>query len=428
MKRLFYLLLGLLLFGCEDNIEDIHRYSRVISQSKEYPVYLDMSEIGNITVTAGLPQVAPFKIVFNDNYYFVGDMLKGIHVYTKNAGSVSSLCFIECKYIKDLELVDNHLFCNNFLDMIVLDVSNPLQISVLHRQESHFNQFTSYKEFWNVPYVEGKGIIVGTQTHVLTGIVTDENPNLDFTEFDKQYGNLTTKVLPDTWFSSHPENDKPHVGIIKVGTNQIYTYGSYNSWSICTFLSGTFNVIEEDLWSAPMGKYAPPYYYSNAFPVRMFFEDSMIFILGAGHSSTGYCDCIIYNESYPLSYHLYFPDSRPLDITYVPTMQAFFVLSGQSVWGAFKNSDPTYTVIEKYIDYKIPTDATSILLKGNSVITIGNKLSVYLPSENELTLVKNYPDISGTCYSKADDVLAVANAQGLFLYDISNLENINPIP
>jgi hypothetical protein len=110
----------------------------------------------------------------------------------------------------------------------------------------------------------------------------------------------------------------------------------------------------------------------------------------------------------------------------MPAMQAFFVLSGQSVWGAFTGSDSVY--MRRYFDYKIPTDATSIFWKGNNVITIGNKLSVYLPSENELKLVKDYPDISGTCYSKAGDILAIANAQGLFLYDINNLENIVLIP
>ena len=428
MKRFFYLFLAIVLLGCEDSMEDIHRYSKIISESKDYPVYLDMSEVGNIQVIASMPQESPFKIVFNNNYYFVGEMLKGVHVYEKSGGAVSYLCFIECKYIKGLEIIGSHLFCNNFVDLVVLDVSNPLQASVLHREENHFNQFTEYKEYWNFPYVEGKGIVVGTQTYVLTGTVTHENPNLDFTEYDQLYGNLTTKELPETWFSSHPENDKPYIGIVKVDADRIYTYGSYNSWAICSFLSGIFNVVEEDLWSAPRGEYAPPYYYSNAHPVRMFFADSMIFILGSGHSSTGYCDCIIYNESYPLSYHLYFSDSKPLDITYVPAMQAFFVLSGHSVWGAFTKSDPTYTVIEKYIDYEVPTDATSIFLEENKVVTIGSKLSVYLPSENELMLVKDYPDISGTCYSKAENILAVANVQGLFLYDINNLENINPIP
>jgi hypothetical protein len=428
MKHPFYLLLILVLLGCENNSEDIYRYSKVISESKNYSVYLDMSEIGNIQVRSSLPQAAPFKILSNDKYYFVGDMLKGIHVYEKNSGSVSYLCFIECKYIKDFELADNRLFCNNFVDMVVLDVTNPLQINILHRQKNYFNRFTSYKDYWNVPFMEGKGLIVGTETHVLTGTVTDKKPNLDFTEYDSLYGNLKTKVLPDSWFSNHPENDKPYIGMIKMNTDEIYSYGPYNSWAICTFLSGTFNEREETLWTTPRGKYAPPYYYSDAWPVRMFFSDSLIYILGNGNN-TGYADCITYNEAYPLTFHMFFPTFVPLDITYLPDLREFLVLSGESVWGAFKYSDDQTSVyMEKYIDYEIPTVATSILRIGNNVITLGEELSVYLPSENELTLVKNYPDISGTCWTKAGDVLAVANTQGLFLYDISDLENIKIIP
>ena len=385
-----------------------------------------MSEIGNIQVTAKLPQVAPFKIVSNDKYYFVGDMLKGIHVYEKKAGSVSYLCFIKCRYMKDIELVDNRLYCNNFVDLVVLDVSNPLQTTILHRQKNQFNQFTSYKSDWNIPYVEGKGLIVNTETHILKGTVTEKQSNLDFTEYDKQFGNLITKVLPDSWFSNEPENDKPYVGIIKVGTDQVYTYGTYNSWAICSFLAGTFNVTEETLWSTPRGKYCTPFYYSDAYPERMFFVDSLIYILGEGNNS-GYSDCTPYNETVPINFHLYFPTFKPLDITYLPNLREFLVLSGQSVWGAFKYPEPAGSYMEKYIDYKIPTSASSILRIGNNVITLGNELTVYLPSENELKFVKTYPDISGTCYSKVGDVLAVANAQGLFLYDINDLENIKLI-
>jgi len=428
MKHHFYLFLVLVLFGCENNTEDIYRYSKIISQAKAYPVYLDMSEIGNIQVTAKLPQVAPFKILSNDQYYFVGEMLKGIHVYEKKAGGAAYLCFITCKYIKDFELVNNQLFCNNLTDLLVLDVSNPLQTNILHRQKNQFNQFSSYKSEWNLPYVEGKGLVAGTAWHMLTDTVSDTKPNFDYTAYDQLYGNLTTKVIPYDWFSDHPENDKPYVGIIKINADEIYTYGTYNSWAICTFRSGTFSVREEDQFSTQRGKYFIPYYYSDSHPVRMFFDEDQIFILGSGYDQTGYADCMSYYENSQMFYHLYFPQFRPLAITYLPTLRAYFVLSGQSVWGAFKKSDPTEGYMERYIDYKIPTDATSIFRKGNNVITIGSKLSVYLPSENELKLVKDYPEISGTCYSKAGDILAVANTQGLFIYDISNLENIKLIP
>jgi hypothetical protein len=277
--------------------------------------------------------------------------------------------------------------------------------------------------------MEGKGIIVGTESHELTGVVTEKQPDLDFSEFDQLYGNLTTKVIPDIWFKNLRENDMPHIGMIKIGTDEIYTYGSYNSWAICTYRSGTFSVREEDLWTTPRGNYSPPIYYSNAYPARMFFEDNMIYILGAGYSNKGYSDCIIYeNERRIFNYHLYFPDFNPLDITYLPTMKAFFVLSGKSIWGAFKYSDPPQQYMERYIDYKISTEATSIFWKGNNLITIGNGLSVYLPSENELKLVKDYPGISGKCFKKEGSFLTVANTQDLFLYDITDLENIQLIP
>lgn len=428
MKYYCCLLLIFILPGCENNVEDIHRYSKIISQSKDYPVYLDMSEIGNIQVTTGSPQLTPFKIVANDKYYFVGDMLKGIYVYEKNPGSLNYVCFIECKYIKDFELADNHIFCNNFADLVILDVSNPPQVSILHRQKNHFNRFTSYVDFWNIPYVEGKGLIVGSERHVLTGTVTDKQPDLDFTEYDSLYGNLMTKELPDSWFSDHPENDKPYIGIIKTGADQVYTYGSYNSWAICTFLSGTFKVREENLWTTPRGIYAPPYYYSNSWPVRMFFSDDLIYILGTDNYS-GYIDCITSNEPIFLTFHLYLPTFKPLDVTYLPDLREFLILSGQSIWGAFKYSDDQTSVyMEKYIDYSISTDATSIFRIGENMITLGDELSVFLPSENELNLVKTYSDISGTCWSITGDVLAIANIQGLYLYDISDLENIKLIP
>jgi hypothetical protein len=277
--------------------------------------------------------------------------------------------------------------------------------------------------------MEGKGLIVGTETHVLTGSVTDKKPNLDFTEYDQLYSNLTTKVIPDSWFSNHPEYDKPYIGMIKMSTDQIYTYGTYNSWDICTYRSGAFSSKEEDLWTTSRGNYAPPYYYSNAFPVRMFFDDEIIYILGALNSLlSGYCDCIIYNENYPITYPLYFPNFKPVDICYMPQMDAFFVLTGTTVLGVFITGNGIPEFSKTFNDYPVETDAVKIFRAGDKLVTLGNELSVYSASESEIKLVKEYPDISGTCYSKTGDSLAVANTQGLFLYDISDLEDIKLIP
>lgn len=429
MRQLFYLFLILFLAGCEDYVEDTHRYAKRITQSKEYPVYLDMSEIGNIRVIAEHPIENPFKILSNDNHYFVGDMLKGVHVYEKTAAGVSYLCFIECRYIKEFELHESQLFCNNLADMVVIDVDNPKEINILHRQKNHFNRFSSYAEHWNIPYADGKGLIIGSETHELTGMISEKQPNLDFSEYDELYGHLTTKKLPGNWFSNHPVYSQPYVGMVKIRTDEIYTFGRYNSWAICTYRGGSFNVKEEDLWASPRGKYAPPYYYSNAYPVRMTFKDEMIYVFGTlNNQSAGYCDCIVYDEQYPVTYALYFPTFKPLDICYMPQRNTFFVLSGASVWGVFISVDPVTGVNRTYKDYEISTDAEKIFRAGDKLVTLGNELSVYSVSEDQISLVKKYPGISGKCYSRHGEVLTIANTQGLFLYDVSDLENIQLIP
>jgi len=429
MKNHIYVFLFLILIvsGCDNDYEDFHRFSKVISQSKAYPLYLDMSEIADIHVLSKQPLQSPFKIVANDRYYFVGDWLNGIHVYSKSGGSPVYLCFISCKYIKDLEIVENKLFCNNFVDLVVLDVNNPLQTTVLHRQKYHFNRFNSYKENWNFLYTEGKGIITGTELHTLTDTITDKKPTLDFTAFDQLYGNLTTKIVPESWFNSESENGRPYIGLLKVGTDEVYNYGRYNSWDISTFRSGSYSLREEDLWSTPRGKYAPPYYYSDGWPVRLFLQDNIIFILGSAYGKSGYCDYILNNSNYPESYHLFFENFKPLDITYIPAYQTFYILSGQSVWGAWRNKDPNQTNLHIFKNYEVESDATSIFRSDNYLITFGKQLSVYSASQSEIKLIKTYPEISGKCYLKTGSAIVVIHQQDLLLYDISDPENIKLI-
>jgi len=160
----------------------------------------------------------------------------------------------------------------------------------------------------------------------------------------------------------------------------------------------------------------------------MFVEDNNILITGVVNGlSSGYSDCIEYNESYPVSFHLYFPKFKPVDLTYMPQMNAFFALSGTSVWGAFKSINPPSAYMESYKDFQTATDAVEIFRVGDKLVTLGKELNVYVPSKTEITLLKTYPGISGTCCFLEGNVLATAGTKGLFLYNISDLGNIQLI-
>src|SRR5690606_19600355 len=120
----------LIVTGCDDSFENSFRYSKIITQSKSYPVYLDNSELGKIKVRADMTMISPFKVLANNKYYFIGDRLKGIHIYEKHTNAVKFRSFIECFYLKDFELIGDILYLNNLTDLIVLDVSNPQEPSV----------------------------------------------------------------------------------------------------------------------------------------------------------------------------------------------------------------------------------------------------------------------------------------------------------
>lgn len=426
MKNYLYtLLIVLLAFGsCDDSSEVFNRYSKIIDQSKDYPVYLDMTDIAIVKAVGTAVIESPFKIASNNSHYFVGEMLKGIHVYEKKNGSMLYVCFIECKYIKDFDLVGNYIFSNNFVDLVVIDVSSPLTPSVVHRQQNHFNRFSEFKNYWNFPNDPQKGIIAKYEQHTLSGVVTEKNPALDFSEYDQLYGNLKTKEIPATWLSNVPINDKPYVGIAKIDNDDVYTYGTYNSWAICTFKNETFLVKEENIWSDQRGDYRPPYYYSNAFPRRMYYEENMVYILGAlDYSNAGYVDCMNKNNKTFPSRHISIPASRPIDVVYAPLLKGYFVLTENSVWSAFE-MDGNNVNLTPPQDTKTVTNASGIISKNNYIITLGKALTVYVWQNNNLQLFKTYPDIEAKAYLKTENALAVANSKGLFLYDITDLNNI----
>ncbi len=121
----------------------------------------------------------------------------------------------------------------------------------------------------------------------------------------------------------------------------------------------------------------------------MFFADNIIYVLGTLNDlSGGYCDCIIYNENYPITYPFYFESYKPVDICYMPQLDAFFVLTGTTIQGVFitGNGIPEFSKISK--DYPVTTNAVRIIRVGDKLITLGSKLTVYTVLKTILFLKK----------------------------------------
>jgi len=335
----------------------------------------------------------------------------------KRASIVLPLCFIECKLSKAFDVIDENLFCNNFVDLLVIDISNPQQASVKHRQKNHFNRYGGGSEVahWNFPYSAEKGYAVDYMSVNVTVTVTDDHPEPDFSEYDKQYDNLIAKEMPNSLINGDPEKTKPYIGIAK-GGKEIYTYGKYNNWAICTYQT-SFHISEGPSWTYPDSEFPIPIYYNNTFPYKLYYKDGFMVVIG-----TGYIECV--SNTHPLHrrYH-YFSDDSQIDVTYMDTQGCFFILAKNRIRKTFYDNE----YYEHYVEYAVPPGAVAITCAQGKIITLGDKLLVYNVPDETLPVVKEYPDISGICMVKDNDVLTIANTQGVFFYDISNVNDIKLI-
>ena len=131
---LFYFVAVLMLDGCIFKIDDDY------GPSCKEPIYM------NYTTFRELPAIEPAKEIENaGKIYIWGDTLfvnepnKGIHVIdTGNKSAPENLSFIKLPGNLDIAVKDGYLYADSFIDLVVLDVHDPRNITRVHRQEGVF--------------------------------------------------------------------------------------------------------------------------------------------------------------------------------------------------------------------------------------------------------------------------------------------------
>lgn len=159
MKNLFLLLaLTTILFSSclKDSCENMRTYIQY------NPSYKNLDEIRN--VTAGQPQdlVNPGQIYIYKQYLFINEFRKGIHVFdNSNPAQPVNLAFYDIPGNAQLSIKDNILYANNYLDLLAIDITDPLNINVIDVEEfifmdsyvSNFGQYDTTKSQLIVEYI-----------------------------------------------------------------------------------------------------------------------------------------------------------------------------------------------------------------------------------------------------------------------------------
>ncbi len=96
------------------------------------PVYKTTAEVrANIKSNAPKAVTNPGKIYIKDNYIFLNEVNKGIHIIDNtNPATPKNFAFIDIPGNVDIAVKGNIMYADFYTDLVAMDISNPLNISV----------------------------------------------------------------------------------------------------------------------------------------------------------------------------------------------------------------------------------------------------------------------------------------------------------
>ena len=180
------MLMILSLFSCKDSSLVYRKYTANVPQ---YMSYNDMRK--PVKSTAAYAIQTAGKIYIKDNYLFVNEKYKGIHVFdNSNPASPVNLAFLDIPGNVDLAVRGNYLYADNYVDLIVLDISNlnaPVEVARLKDIFPYtIPEATGTYPISNIDH--SQGVIVGWQVKEITEEVENNGNNPLYYYYDKGIG------------------------------------------------------------------------------------------------------------------------------------------------------------------------------------------------------------------------------------------------
>lgn len=126
------LILSLVISSCED--KSLQTYMANV------PVYMSYDELRTTLEVKGAEDlVQPGKIYFKEQYMYINEYQKGIHVVdVSDPKNPAPKVFIEIPGNVDMAIRNNVLYADSYLDLLLIDISNPLQPAEIKRIEELF--------------------------------------------------------------------------------------------------------------------------------------------------------------------------------------------------------------------------------------------------------------------------------------------------
>ncbi len=159
MRRIIsFLILSLLLFSCDP------KPAQFRSPDIYVPVYSSLSAVQQYDVEAPKPTGQAGKIYAYQNFIFQNDLYTGIHIIDNKDQNPAKVAFLNIPLNTDIAIKGNYLYANNYTDLVVFDITDPVHPQFVKRVANVFPPVgQDYPPFTNVYFQctdKSKGIVV----------------------------------------------------------------------------------------------------------------------------------------------------------------------------------------------------------------------------------------------------------------------------
>lgn len=135
------------------------------------PIYMSYEDLRSaVKMTEPREMNNPGKIYFKDQYIFINELFKGVHVMdVSDPANPQNKGFIEIPGNVDIAIKDNILYADSYVDLVSIDVSNLSAIAEVGRAKQVF-PYTLPKYNTNLPLAkldETKGVVTGWEEKIV---------------------------------------------------------------------------------------------------------------------------------------------------------------------------------------------------------------------------------------------------------------------
>ncbi len=125
------------MFSCTDVCENTETYVYL------EPIYTSAKEVRSSFASMDPRSLEnPGKIYRKDHYLFINERGKGIHIFDNNdKTNPAPLSFINIPGSYDVAVKGDIMYVDSFVDLVVLDISNPVQVKLIQRIENVLSNF-----------------------------------------------------------------------------------------------------------------------------------------------------------------------------------------------------------------------------------------------------------------------------------------------